>query len=114
MVTTLCFLDNVEKAFNEVNRILKNNGVFIVGIIDKDSTLGRLYEIKKKNSKFYKDARFYSVNEVTELLRLTGFQKLTIKQTLFSDMNLNMAHIEDGFGEGGFVAINTVKMSSNR
>ena len=47
-------------AFNEVSRVLKAEGFIIVGLIDKDSMLGKEYEENKSESKFYKNANFYS------------------------------------------------------
>src|SRR5579863_8743760 len=37
MVTTVCFLSDIPKAFGEVHRILKPGGEIILGIIDKNS-----------------------------------------------------------------------------
>jgi ubiquinone/menaquinone biosynthesis C-methylase UbiE len=47
MVTTICFLDNIEKAFNEIYRVLKSNGSVIIGFIDAESPLGKFYEEHK-------------------------------------------------------------------
>ena len=48
MVTTICFLDDIERAFQEVHRILKPGGLFITGFVDKDTPLGKLYSKKKR------------------------------------------------------------------
>lgn len=44
MVTTVCFLSDVPKAFSEAYRILRSNGAIVLGIIDKNSELGKKYE----------------------------------------------------------------------
>ena len=75
-VTTVCFLDTPEIAFRETYRILKAGGFIIVGLIDRDSKLGRKYEEKKSESKFYKDANFHSVNEVQGDLKRAGFSNI--------------------------------------
>ena len=49
MVTTLCFLDNETKAFMEIYRILKSGAHFIIGFVDKDSRVGRIYQKSKKS-----------------------------------------------------------------
>jgi len=36
-VTTICFLDDIFKAFKEANRVLKEDGEIIIGLIDKNS-----------------------------------------------------------------------------
>lgn len=64
LVTTICFLDNIETAFKEAYRVIRANGQLIIGFVDKDSPIGRLYQKRKKESVFYKIATFYSVDEV--------------------------------------------------
>jgi len=60
MVTTVCFLDDIETAFKEASRVLKSGGYLIIGFIDAESLIGKLYEKYKSESTFYKDATFYS------------------------------------------------------
>jgi SAM-dependent methyltransferase len=43
MVTTICFVDDVRKFFSEVRRIFKPGGSFIIGLVDKNSPLGKAY-----------------------------------------------------------------------
>ena len=76
IVITLCFVNDPLKILAEARRILKKNGRIIIGIIDKDSFLGKYYQ--KKKSVFYKKANFYGVKEVTDFLRATGFLKKSI------------------------------------
>ena len=45
MVTTLCFLDDVDKAFKEVCRVLKKGGFFINGFVDRESKVGKIYQL---------------------------------------------------------------------
>lgn len=103
LVTTVCFVDDVTKCFKEVFRVLKANGYIIVGFIDKESELGKQYLAKQDKSKFYKEATFFSTNQLLGHLKQTGFKSLTIKQTLIS----GKAHevILDGFGKGAFIVI---------
>jgi len=107
MVTTLCFLDNVKKAFEEVHRVLKPDGYFIIGFIDADSPLGKYYQHHKSESKFYNDAKFYPVKEVISYLKQTPFNDLQFRQTLFRPLS-KIKHpepVKEGFGEGSFVVI---------
>ena len=64
MVTTVCFVDDVTISFKEVKRILKSNGRFIVGLVDKNSPLGRKYLKMKHDNVFYQWATFYSTDEI--------------------------------------------------
>ena len=43
MVTTVCFLDDMDLAFHEVHRVLRPGGPFLIGFIDRESPLGREY-----------------------------------------------------------------------
>lgn len=107
MVTTICFVDDVFKSFNEVKRILKNGGDFIIGLVDKSSELGKVYEIMKEKNKFYRFATFYSVDEVLQYLKIIGFIEFELVQTIFGDINKikSVQMFKKGYGEGGFVVI---------
>lgn len=107
MVTTICFVDNVNKAFEEVKRILKSHGNFIIGLVDKDSPLGKVYQQLKDQNKFYQYATFYSIPDVIKLLNENKFKDLKVIQTVFGDLNKikNLQLYKEGYGEGGFVVI---------
>jgi SAM-dependent methyltransferase len=111
MVTTVCFLDDLELAFREACRVLKRGGSFLIGLVDKNSPIGISYESRKQESLFYRDATFYSVDDLLPYLRSTGFDKFSFRQTLFcpvSDMR-EPAPVKDGYGEGSFVVIKAEK-----
>jgi len=111
MVTTICFVDDIKKAFAEVKRILKPGGIFIIGLVDKNSPLGKTYEKLKDSNKFYRYATFYSVEEVRILLEKTGFVNVQIVQTVFGELSeiKSVQHYKTGHGEGGFVVIRVEK-----
>ena len=111
MITTLCFLDNVNAAFKEVFRVLKRNGYFIVGFIDKESPIGRLYQTQKSTNPFYKVAKFYSVYGVICYLRENDFVNLQYLQTLFHNSSeiREVEPVKVGFGEGSFVVVRAEK-----
>ena len=109
LVTTICFVDDLEKSFKEAYRVLKNEGFIIVGFVDKESELGKRYQLKREKSKFYKDATFYSVEEVINVLRQTNFKDIIIKQTVFTNQTHSLDSIEDGYDKGSFVVIKANK-----
>jgi SAM-dependent methyltransferase len=111
MVTTVCFLDDIKAAFNEIFRILKPAGYFIVGFIDSESPIGKQYQHHKNKNVFYNEAKFFSVKEIIFHLRKARFHAFTFKQTLFSPLT-KIKEIEpgrEGYGRGSFVVVRAKK-----
>lgn len=104
MAVTICFVNDPLKSLKECYRILKPKGRIIIGIVDLDTALGRLYLEKKENSVFYKHARFFSSKQVIDLLEKTGFTYKQAYQVLFSDYRKisTIEEPQEGFGKGGF------------
>ena len=111
MVTTICFVDDVAKSLKEAFRVLKTDGLIIVGFVDKDSELGKEYSEKKESSRFYKDATFFSAHEVLSYLEGSGFVISNILQTLIPGELPNT--IMESFGRGSFVVIKAIKLANN-
>jgi ubiquinone/menaquinone biosynthesis C-methylase UbiE len=111
MVTTLCFLDDVDRAFSEVHRILKPDSYFINGFVDKESEIGKSYEKHKQESVFYKIAKFYSVDELVKHLEKAGFRDFGFNQTIFHSLGdtKSVEPVKQGYGEGSFVVIRARK-----
>jgi len=109
IIISLCFVKDSLKVLQESLRVLRKNGRIIIGIIDKDSFLGKFYQ--KKKSIFYKKANFFSVKELTEILTSLGFKQIKYYQTLFN-LPTQIKTIQkphQGFGKGGFVVISGKK-----
>ena len=111
MVTTVCFLDDVDAAFRETRRVLRRTGRFIIGFVASDSLLGNLYEKNKRDSKFYRIATFYSVDEIVSHLTRTGFGHFNFVQTIFHPLNEieKVEPVVSGYGQGSFVVISARK-----
>ena len=111
MVTNLCFLDDIEAALKEIHRVLKSGGSFILGFIDANSPIGRLYQQQKNENVFYREATFYSVEEVVAYLKKAGFQDFNFKQTLFRTLTdiRDIEPVKEGYGEGSFVVVKATK-----
>lgn len=111
MITTICFVDNVYKSFLEVNRILKKDGFFIIGFVDKDSSIGKGYVKHKSKSVFYKDATFFAAEEVHHILNQTGFEIIKTCQTIFDNISAikTVEPVLDGFDKGSFIVIKAHK-----
>ena len=112
MVTTICFVDDIFKSFQEVHRVLKDNGHFIIGYVDKNSPIGKFYLEQKRESLFYKDATFFGTEELYERLRETGFKINTTYQTVFGKIDeINeVQNVLGGYGKGSFVVIKAQEM----
>ena len=111
MIVTICFVRDPTKSMREANRILKNDGTLVLGIIDKNSFLGKLYKKRHLNSVFYKEVKFFSVSDLINMLTNTGFYDFEYRQTVFKyprDIK-NVEHVEIGYGRGGFVVISAKK-----
>jgi ubiquinone/menaquinone biosynthesis C-methylase UbiE len=108
MITTICFLDNIESAFKEIYRILKPNGLFINGFVNSESKLGKKYKEHKQENIFYRIAEFFSVDEVIIHLKKANFTDFKFTQTIFQ-RNLNeikqVERVKLGYNEGSFVVI---------
>jgi ubiquinone/menaquinone biosynthesis C-methylase UbiE len=107
MVTTICLVDDIETALAESFRILHPGGSLLIGLVDRDSALGKHYERHKTESVFYEAATFYSVDEIIAHPKRVGFEHQASRQTVFSGPD-DMRRVEpsaEGWGTGGFVVL---------
>lgn len=111
IVTTICFVNDPQKVLLEARRVLKSGGNLVLAIIDKQSELGKKYEDLKASNKFYRNATFYSTAEILKLLGKAGFIETGICQTIFSNPDSITAPdpVREGYGEGAFVVISSIK-----
>jgi ubiquinone/menaquinone biosynthesis C-methylase UbiE len=112
LVTVICFVDDVPTLLRELNRVLKRDGQLIIGFINRDSELGRLYESRKEASAFYREARFYSVEEVADWVKTASFDSLRFCQTLFglpTEHLPKILEIREGYSDGAFIVLSATK-----
>jgi SAM-dependent methyltransferase len=107
MVTTICFVHDPVKAFREVRRILKPGGRFIIGLVDKNSPLGKMYEEMKNHNIFYRDATLYFADDIISILTGNNFKNIQVVQIVFGKLDeiKNIQLFKEGYGEGGFIVI---------
>jgi ubiquinone/menaquinone biosynthesis C-methylase UbiE len=114
LVTVICFVADVSTLLHEMYRVLKHSGQLIVGFIDRQSFLGRLYESRRNTDKFYRGAKFYSVTEVVACAQQVGFGHLQFCQTIFG-LPSNVSSTQPtcgGHGQGAFVVMSAEKLTS--
>jgi len=112
VVTALCFFKDPFLALTEATRVLAAPGRLLIGMIDKDSPLGRVYEANRAKSKFYRAARFYAVPQVMAWLQALGYREARLCQTIFKGLSdlTSPEPVLEGYGEGGFVVISARKV----
>jgi SAM-dependent methyltransferase len=112
LVTVVCFVKDVAPLLHEVSRVTKIGGKVIIGFIDRESALGRLYESRKGADKFYKKAHFYSAPEIVAFVRQVGLGELQFCQTIIGLPNNSATayQVRAGYGEGAFVAVSAIKL----
>lgn len=108
----ISYLQDPDRALEEVYRVLKYGGCLLLGFIDRNSPIGKYYENKRAYSVFYRNAVFYSAEQVEEKLRNAGFRQMSFSQTLFHSLNDTdlPEPVKSGFGEGSYVLVKTIKM----
>ncbi|MCQ8127686.1 class I SAM-dependent methyltransferase [Methylomonas rivi] len=107
VVTTICFVDSAAKMLAEAHRVLKPGGRLVIGFIDRESDLGQDYLLHQAESVFYREATFFSADEVDRLLLKSGFSIDGWGQTLSHPL-AEIREIETlraGHGRGAFVVM---------
>lgn len=112
IVVTLCFVNDVFMVLKESFRTLRSSGNLIVGMINKNSPLGKKYEKSRKKSEFYKHAEFLSPEEILDPLKKAGFKLIGSRQTLIQTSNKTIKDksTKKGYNQGGFVVLKAQKI----
>lgn len=107
IVTAICFVDDIPRTLAEAERILAPSGRLVIGYIDRDSPVGRIYQEKKETNPFYREATFVSTDELVEALEAAGFTDFEFVQTIYRwlDEIDGPEPVEEGYGDGSFVGI---------
>jgi ubiquinone/menaquinone biosynthesis C-methylase UbiE len=118
LIVTLCFVQNPIDVLREGKRVLKRNGSIVIGLVPKNSPWGAFYEKKKRQGHlFYSSARFYSFQDVEEMLENGGLKITRIRSTLFQrpeEPRRIENPIEEYMKEAGFLCIEVKKKAERR
>lgn len=107
VVTTICFVDDARAMLLEIARVLMPGGKLVIGLIDRESALGKGYLAHREENVFYRSATFYSAAEVETLLKETGFSHLVWVQTLSTSLSEihEIEPISAGSGRAAFLVV---------
>jgi SAM-dependent methyltransferase len=111
VVTTICFVDSPARMLAEAHRVLKPNGRLVIGFIDRDSVIGRDYLAHQAENVFYREATFYSADEVARLLREAGFSIEGWGQTLAHSLSATreIEPLRAGRGQCAFAVVSATR-----
>lgn len=112
IVTTICFVDDIETTLAETRRVLDSEGRLVLGYIDRESEYGRHYQEIKDENPFYRDATFVSTDELVAELEELGYGDVEVVQTVFGSPGEH-DQVDDprpGYGDGSFVALSAKPM----
>jgi SAM-dependent methyltransferase len=98
-------------SFREAFRVLKDNGVLVIGFIDRDHAVKRVSGQKSRDL-LSANCEAYSPHKVLFELSEAGFRQVEVAQTLFNAYdNYENDHepVKPGFGEGSFIVMKARK-----
>jgi hypothetical protein len=86
----------------------------LIGFIARESTLGRIYQQRKAESRFYKEANFHTVGEIIRILESAKFTDFSFVQTLFPEEEESgiVQPVRKGYGDGAFVVVRAKKQNN--
>ena len=86
-------------------------GGLIIGFVDRNSKVGQTYLSRQNENVFYRDATFFSVGELVDVMIKAGFSDLAFNQTIFKSLSKTTRDepVKSGHGEGSFVVIRGMK-----
>lgn len=107
LVATLSFLQSPREMLSEARRVLRPGGKLVIGFIDRESAIGRDYQERQADNVFYREATFYSAEEVEAMLDDADFVIEAWGQTLSQPLPdiREIEPLQAGHGEGGFVVV---------
>jgi ubiquinone/menaquinone biosynthesis C-methylase UbiE len=110
IIVTLCFVENPEKVLSEASRVLSKDGRIILGLILRESPWAQFYMKKgEEGNVFYRNAKFYSFNELEDMLMRNGLTIVNVCSTIFQKPTEEPLHFEPPrrgyYREAGFIAV---------
>ncbi|ELR71935.1 Methyltransferase [Fulvivirga imtechensis AK7] len=113
-IVNVCCINNfndLHVTFEEAHRVLKPNGVLVLGFIDRQHSMGQQYATHLPLIPFYRQINIYAVEKVVFELSRAWFNEFSFCQTLFHlpDQITTVESPQPGYGEGAFVVVRAKK-----
>jgi len=80
MMTVICFLDEIQRAFHEVHRVLDHRGTLVTGFIEAGGEIFQKYRHEPIKGRFLRFATFRTCDEVFGFFKDAGFEDVSILQ----------------------------------
>jgi ubiquinone/menaquinone biosynthesis C-methylase UbiE len=80
MMTVICFLDSIPRAFQETYRVLGPGGTFVAGFIEAGGELFQKYRREPIKGRFLRFATFRTCDEVSGFFKDAGFKDVSVVQ----------------------------------
>ena len=111
VVVSICFVEDPPRVLKEIRRVLVSGGRLLLGLVLGESPWAEFYRKKAAGGHpIYRHARFYTFDEVKEMLGAAGFTLRGVRSTLFEEPQdrapVKSMEIKEGYSpEAGFTCI---------
>jgi ubiquinone/menaquinone biosynthesis C-methylase UbiE len=80
MMTVICFLDDIQRAFHEVHRVLGPGGTLVAWFIEAGGEIFQKYRHEPIKGRFLQFATFRTIDEVYGFFKDAGFADISVLQ----------------------------------
>jgi ubiquinone/menaquinone biosynthesis C-methylase UbiE len=80
MMTVICFLEDIQRAFHEVHRVLEHRGTLLTGFIEAGGEIFQKYRHQPIKGQFLQFATFRTIDEVYGFFKDAEFEDVSVLQ----------------------------------